>query len=284
MNTASTSPPSGGDAEGTKALRDNKTLSAVVRVEAGAGAAALDETLFSLAIQDWRELELVVVLEEDGDELARAVAAAVEAQPWPAAARYRLLRPGGVSGRGALLSRAVAEAAGRFLTILDGGEVVVYQHGYAALVGRLLESAESAEPRRAVAVGGCRSAHVRGEPGRGFVVTKDDFTLGRSPLDVLGRRLAPLCAHVIDRARLGEFELSFGESARAGRDFLARLYAAHEPDFSTRGVFVCERRLRAGGLDGILYAAARGGYRLKGRLGRLRARAAGASLDGEGIE
>lgn len=274
MNTASTSPPSGGDAEGTKALRDNRILSAVVRVEAGAGAAALDETFFSLAIQDWRELELVVVLEEDGDELARAVETAVGAQPWPDAPRYKLFRPGesgGVGGgrRGALLSRAVAESAGRFLTVLDAGRIVVYQHGYAALVGRLLES------EHAVAVGGCRVAHVRGEPGRGFVVTKDDFTLGRSPLGVLGRRLAPLCAHVLDRARLGGFELSLGDSARAERDFLARLYAAAAPDFSTRGVFVCERRLRAGGFDGILYAAARGGYRLKGRLRRARARAAG---------
>jgi hypothetical protein len=168
------------------------------------------------------------------------------------------------------------------LTILDGGDEVVYQHGYAALVGRLLESAESGERGRAVAVGGCRSAHVRGEPGRGFVVTKDDFTLGRSPLEALGRRVAPLCAHVIDRARLGGFELSFGETARAGRDFLARLYAAAAPDFSTRGVFVCERRLRAGGAGGILYAAARGGYRLKARLRR--ATAAGRRLDGEEIE
>ena len=269
MNTASTSPPSGGDAGGTQALRDNKTLSAVVRVAAGAAAAALDETFFSLAIQDWSDVELVVVLEEEGDELARAVASAVEAQPWPDAARYRLLRPGDAGGRGALLGRAVAEAAGRFLTVLDAGETVVYQHGYAALAGRLLESG------RAVAVGGCRSAHVRGAPGRGFVVTKDDFTLGRSPLDVLGRRLAPLCAHVIDRARLGGFEWSFGGSARDERDFLARLYAAAAPDFSTRGVFVCERRLRAGGLDGILYAAARGGHSLKAGLRQLRARLRG---------
>jgi hypothetical protein len=249
-------------------------LSAVVRVEAGAGVAALDETFFSLAIQDWRELELVVVIEEAGDEPARAVAAAVEAQPWPNAARYRLLRPedaGRGERRGALLGRAVEEAAGRFLTVLNGGEVVVYQHGYAALVGRLLESAESGESGSAVAVGGCRSAHVRGEPGRGFVVAKYDFTLGRSPLDVLGRRRAPLCAHVIDRARLGGFELRFGDSPRAERDFLARLYAAAAPDFSTRGVFVCERRLRAGGLGGILYAAARGGYHLKARLGRVTA-------------
>lgn len=267
MNTASTSPPSGGDAGGTKALLDNKTLSAVVRVGARAGAAALDETFFSLAIQDWRDLELVVVLQHEGDELARAVTAAVEAQPWPDAPRYRLFRPGATGGgarRVAPVDRALAEAAGRFLTVLDAGEVVVYQHGYAALVGRLLESG------RTVAVGGCRVAHVRGEPGRGFVVTKDDFTLGRSPLALFGKRFAPLCAHVIDRRHLDGFGLGVGETARDERDFLARLYAA-APDFSTRGVFVCERRLRAGGAGGMLYAAARGGYRLKARLGRLRA-------------
>jgi hypothetical protein len=255
------------------------TLSVVVRVGGFLEEAALDETLFSLAIQDWHDLELVVVLEEDGDELARAVTTAVEAQPWPDAARYRLLRLGeaGVVGlrRGALVSHAVAEAAGRFLTILDAGRVVVYQHGYAALVGRLLESG------RAVAVGGCRVAHVRDERGRGFVVTKDDFTLAGSTLGLFGGRRAPLCAHAIDRTRLGGFELSFGETARAERDFLARLYAAAEPDFSTRGVFVCERRLRADSLGGMLYAAARGGHRLKGSLRQLRAKLGGVVSTGE---
>jgi hypothetical protein len=159
------------------------------------------------------------------------------------------------------------------LTFVDAGDVVVYQHGYAALVGRLAESG------RAVAVGGCRSAHVRDESGRRFVLRKDDFTLGRSPLDLLGRRFAPACCHVIDRSRVGAFDLSFGASRGAGveRDFLARLYAAFEPDFSGRHVFVCERRLRAGGLGGMLYAAARGGYALRGRLLRAKARLGGVA-------
>lgn len=257
---------------GDTALRDDKTLSVIVYVSGRETAEALDETFFSLAIQDWRDLELVVVLEEGGDELARAVAAAAVAQPWPADARYKLVLPGGARGRGALLNRAVAEAEGRFLTVLDAGEVVVYQHGYAALVGRLLGSG------RGAAAGGCRSAHVRGEPGRGFVVTKDDFTLRRSPLELLGARFAPLCAHVIDRARTGGFDLSFRGSGRANaeRDFLARLYAASEPDASLGRVFVCERRLRAGGAEGILYAAARGGSALRGALRRLAGRLRGA--------
>ena len=251
------------------ALPDERTLSAVVYVSGREPAEALDETFFSLAIQDWRELELVVILGDGGDELARAVASAVESQPWPDAPRYKLLRPG---------ARAAEEASGRFLTFLDAGEVVVYQHGYAALVGRLLESGGG------VAVGGCRSAHVRGAAGRGFVVTKDDFTLWGSPLELLGRRPAPLCAHVIDRTRVGGVELSFGRSARAERDFLARLYAAAAPDLSTRHVFVCERRLRAGGLGGMLYAAARGGYRVKSRLRSAASRLAGRRLDGGEVE
>ncbi len=246
------------------ALRDNMTLSAIVRVDAGVGAAALDETFFSLAIQDWRDVELVVILEGGGEEVAREVAAAVESQPWPAAPRYRLIRPETAAGRGALLNRAVAEAAGRFLTVLDAGRVVAYQHGYAALIGRLLESGGG------VAAGGCRSAHVLGEPGRGFVVTKDDFTLARSPLGLLGKRVAPVCAHVVDRSRVADSALSFG--AGGERDSLARLYAASAPDLSAPHVFVCERRLRAGGLEGILYGAARGGHALRGTLVRLAAR------------
>ncbi len=256
---------------GVAGVRDNMTLSAVVYVTGRESPAALDETFFSLAIQDWHDLEVVVALAEGG-EVVRRVAEAVAAQPWPDAPRYKLVAPkaaGGDGGRGAHLNRAVRESAGRFLTFLDAGDVVVYQHGYAALVGRLVESG------RAVAAGGCRSAHVRYVSGRQFVKTKDDFTLGRTPRDLLGKRLAPLCSHVIDRTRVGEFDLSFRESPRPEDDFLARVYAALEPDVSRRHVFVCERRLRAGGLEGILYAAARGGHAWRGALRRLARRLRG---------
>ncbi len=253
--------------------RERMTLSAVVYVGGREGAAALEETFFSLAIQDWRDLEVVVALAGGGVELERRVAETVEAQPWPDAPRYKILSAGAAdAGRGALLNRAVAEASGRFLTFVDAGEVVVYQHGYAALVGRLVESG------RAVALGGCRAAHLRGEPGREFVETKDDFMLARSPLDVFGRRFAPLCSHVVDRSRVGAPALSFGESGRRREDergFLARLYAASEPDDALRHVFVCELRLRAGGVEGILYAAARRGYALRGAAQRIRRRLRG---------
>jgi hypothetical protein len=257
--------------------RDNMTLSAVVYVSGRESAAALDETLFSLAIQDWRDLEIVVALAGDGDELRRRVAGAIESQPWPAAPRYKILSPeaaGAAGARGALLNRGLIEAAGRFLTFVDAGEVVAYQHGYAALIGRLVESG------RAVAAGGCRSAHVRHAAGRRFVKTKDDFTLGRTPRGPRGRRLAPVYSHVIDRSRVGEFDLSFRETRRPEGDFLARVYAAFEPDVSPRQVFVCERRLRAGGLEGILYAAARGGYALRGALLRLTKRLRGVAARG----
>ncbi|HEX8501579.1 MAG TPA: hypothetical protein VF659_13425 [Pyrinomonadaceae bacterium] len=257
---------------GAARARDNVTLSAVVYVEGRESAEALDETFFSLALQDWRDVEVVVALAAAGADAARAVAEIIEAQPWLNAPRYRVLSGG--AGRGELLNRAVGEAVGRFLVFLEAGEEVAYQHGYAALVGRLLESG------RAFAAGGCRSAHLRRGPGHRFVETKDDFALGRTPRGLLSSRLAPLCAHVFDRARVEGFDLSFGASARAGaeRDLFARLYAAHGPaDDSLRHVFVCERRLRAGGAEGILYAAARGAYALRGALRRLGARLRGGA-------
>jgi hypothetical protein len=266
-----------GSIRGAAGGPDNTTLSAVVYVSGREEADALDETFFSLALQDWRDVEVVVALAGGGDAAARRVAEAVESQPWPHAPRYRIVSAGDggggtVGGRGALLNRAVASAEGRFLAFLDAGEVVVYQHGYAALVRRLAEAGGG------VAAGGCRSAHLRRAAGRWFVETKDDFTLGRAPRGLPGRKFSPLCAHVIDRGRLGAFDLRFRESAGAGagRDLLARLYAALEPDISLRHVFVCERRLRAGGAAGILYAAARRGFALRGLLRRLAGRLRGA--------
>jgi hypothetical protein len=259
--------------------RDNMTLSAVVYVGERACAVSLDETLFSLAIQDWRDAELVVALAPGGAGRERRVAEAVEAQPWPSAPRYKVLSSGasGPAARGALLGRAVTEASGRFLALLDAGREVVYQHGYAALIGRLVESGCGS------AAGGCRCACVREASGRGFVVTKYDFTLDGSPLRLWRRSPAPLCAHVIDRSRVADSALVFGKSAGASaeREFLARLYAASAPDVTLRHVFVCERRLRAGGPGGMVYAAARGGYRLKARIRRMKERLRGGASTGE---
>ncbi len=254
--------------------REQTLLSAVVRVSGREGAAALDETFFSLAIQDWRDLEVVVALAGGGGGPERRVAEAVESQPWPGAPRYRILPAGGGdAGRGALLSRAVGEASGRFMAFLNAGEVVVYQHGYAALVGRLAESGSG------VALGGCRSAHLRGEPGREFVETKDDFTLAPPPLGLLGKKFAPVCSHVVDRSRVADSALRLAAGATGAnweRDFLARLYAAAAPDDTLRHVFVCERRLRAGGLEGMLYAAARRARALREAARRARGRLRGA--------
>jgi hypothetical protein len=89
----------------------------------------------------------------------------------------------------------------------------------------------------------------------------------------------PVCAHVIDRSRVGDPALRLAAGAGGGRDFLARLYSAAEPDVSLRHVFVCERRLRAGGRAGILYGAARRSHALRDALrraaGRLRRGVAG---------
>lgn len=253
---------------------DNMTLSAVVGVSGLESAASVDETLFSLAIQHRHDIEVVVALPGGDNELRSRVADSLDNQPWTDAARCKLVSVEGPAvARGALLNRGIAEASGRFLTLLDAGRVVAYQHGYAALIERLVES------KRAAAAGGCRSALLRSESGGEFVETKYDFTLSGPPLGLMSRRLGPVCSHVFDRSRAGGFDFRFADSdaARARREFLARVYADLEPDLSARHVFVCERRLRAGGLEGMLYGAARAAYALKARLSRTGARRGGGA-------
>jgi hypothetical protein len=63
---------------------------------------------------------------------------------------------------------------------------------------------------------------------------------------------------VIDRARIGDFDLQFDESFTLLEDyeFLLRLCAAHEPDFTRLETPVCEYRIRLDGSNSIAHTSA----------------------------
>ena len=99
---------------------------------------ALDEALFSLAVQEHERLEVLLVLPECGHALRRRAEAAVLAQPWPDRARARVVS---VSTRVSrtisadLVNAGALHAAGRYLAFLHHQDLV-YQHAYRTLIGR----------------------------------------------------------------------------------------------------------------------------------------------------
>jgi hypothetical protein len=233
-------------------ISDNTRLSVVVRFHKEERLPFLDEAVFSLAIQDWDDIEVIIVLQNGTDRLKDAVEELIHQQPWPGSPQYKIVSvpiAGGVDGRSTLLNQGIKYSTGRFLAFLDDDDYV-YHHGYTTLIGQLLKG------ESAMAVGGCRRALMRPENNHWFIQTKDYFfAWGRTRLDLFRENFIPIHSYVIDRSRLGDFELYFDDDLPPleDYDFLLRLCAEHEPDFSQFETPVCEYRIRLDGSNSLAY-------------------------------
>lgn len=233
-------------------FQDNSRLSVIVRFHKEERLPFLEEAVFSLAIQDWDDLEVIVMLQNGTEKLRLAVEAIIKNQPWPDAPCHKILIVPvgeGVDGRSVLLNQGIKHASGRYLAFLDDDDFV-YQHGYATLIRQLVSRG------CAIAVGGCRRAQIEYESGHWFVQSKDNFfAWGRSRLDLIRENFVPIHSYVIDRARLEDFDLYFDETFSILEDyeFLLRLCAKFEPDFSRFETPVCEYRIRLDGSNSIAH-------------------------------
>jgi glycosyltransferase involved in cell wall biosynthesis len=236
-------------------LFDNSTLSVVVRFHQKERLNFLEEALFSLALQNWSDLEPIIVLQNGTDELRQAIQNMLDHQPWRVSPKYKIVTvqiPEGADGRSILLNRGIEAATGRYLSFLDDDDCV-YHDGYTTLIRQLIGG------ERAVAVGGCRRAQIGYESDHWFTHKKDNFfAWGRSLSDLFAENFVPIHSYVIDRARLGNSELKFDESFTLleDYDFVLRLFAAHEPDFTLLDKPVCEYRIRLDGSNSIAHTSA----------------------------
>ena len=230
----------------------NQTLSIVVRFHLPERLPFLEEALFSLAIQAWPDLELIVAVQNGTEELKHAIVEIFERQPWLSRPRFAILLvsiPDGVDGRSTLLNRGIESATGRYLAFLDDDDIV-YQHGYSTLIGQLQSSG------LAVAVGGCRTAKVQLVSDHWFVLTKETpFAWGRTRNDLLRDNFVPIHSYVINRALVNPGDLYFDDDCPPleDYDFLLRLCARYQFDFSKLDIPVCEYRIHS--LNSIPYTA-----------------------------
>jgi glycosyltransferase involved in cell wall biosynthesis len=236
-------------------LFDNSTLSVIVRFHQKERLNFLEEALFSLALQNWSDLEPIIVLQNGTDDLKQAVLDMLDHQPWRVSPKHKIVSvqiPEGADGRSILLNRGIEAATGRYLSFLDDDDCV-YHDGYTILIRQLISG------DRAVAVGGCRRAQIGYESDHWFTHKKDNFfAWGRSLTDLFAENFVPIHSYVIDRARLGNSELKFDESFTLleDYDFVLRLFAAHEPDFALLDKPVCEYRIRLDGSNSIAHTNA----------------------------
>lgn len=225
-----------------QSIAENNTLSTIVRFHRIERLCFLEEALFSLALQSWRDHETVIVIQNGTEEMRATIDAIIRRQPWPAGARHKIISvaiPAGVDGRSTLLTRGIEQANGRYLAFLDDDDFV-YQHGYATLIQQLQQGVG------AVAVGGCRTVRVEKISDSWYVRTKETpFAWGRTRDDLLRDNFIPIHSYVIDRTRVEPADLYFDDTLilLEDYDFLLRLCVKYEFDFSHLNTPVCEYRI-----------------------------------------
>jgi hypothetical protein len=213
-------------------------LSVIVLFDHPFDVRSLDEALFSLAVQDHKNLDIVVVLPDAGAELHRRVENAVRTQPWPALTRLRVTS---VSTRACqtvspyLVNAGLRQASGRYIALVHHQDLV-YQHAYRMLIERLNGAA--------IAFGGVRLA-THSYAQRHWMVTgkeqaEADFNAIRVPSDC--RRA--IHAFVADREQLDPDYLTLRQmSPMATVAFLRRLAGHAKADFSLAGDRMFELRI-----------------------------------------
>jgi glycosyltransferase involved in cell wall biosynthesis len=220
---------------------DNSTLSVIIRSHDSNRLALLEEAIFSLALQFWREVEVVVVIQNGTPKAEALVAELIEKQPWIGPPRYQVLSlqfPPGFDGRSNLLTHGIQNAKGRYLAFLDDDDYV-YQHGYRDLIESLKASQD------VLAAGKCRVSKSRKSNGHWYIYDKNSqFQWGRNRADLFFDNFIPIHSYVIDRARVAPEDLWFDERLPPleDYDFLLRLAAKYGFNFSNLDNPVCEYR------------------------------------------
>jgi hypothetical protein len=215
-------------------------LSVVVCYDYPFDAIALDEALFSLAVQDHEPIEVVLVLPECGRAFRQRTEAAILAQPWPDQARSRVVSVSTPTCRtisAELLNAGSLYATGRYMAFLHHQDLV-YQHAYRALLERL-RSGDAA-----LAFGGVRIATHAQTSWHWMVTGKKLARVETARLDVAFGGRAPIHSFVADRGRLRADDL-FAQNPTARLAvtlFLLRLALHPKADFDLAAKKMFESR------------------------------------------
>jgi glycosyltransferase involved in cell wall biosynthesis len=222
-------------------------LSIIVRSSSASRLNFLDQALFSLAVQDWPFIEVLVMLQNPDEAFLQGVNDLIERQPWPEDARVKAVPVAvdtGVDGRARLINAAIPLLTGDYLALLDDDDVV-YPSGYAFLIGKLVSN-----PNAALAAGGCVMAHVKENNGDLYISKKKlgAFDWGNTKFDLLRENFIPIHSYIVDLRRTSKNRILFRDEAvpLEDYDFLLRFADGHEFDVTQRHHLVCEYRIHQG--------------------------------------
>ena len=223
-------------------------LSVVIRSASVDRLMLLEETLFSLAVQQWARLDVVVVLQEPSPSFLAAVQTACRRLPWGDGMATRVIPvpcAAGFDGRAQLLVRGVEESNGQYLAFLDDDDVV-YHDAYVRLIGRLMTRRDAV-----IAVGGTRVAILEDADDYYVVRQKSSglFPKGTHRFELFDYNITPIHSYVVDRTRVPEHVFTFSDEHVPLEDyeFLLRLAEIGPFDFAEASADVAEYRFHKNG-------------------------------------
>ena len=221
-------------------------LSVVIRHHDLARLDLLDHAVFSLAAQVYRPLEIVLATQcRDPDAEAR-LSEVLDRHRRVGGYRSRIVVVAAEGdARGRLVNAGIRAARGQFLAFLDDDDVVYPRH-YARLVGALRARGAAWAAAR-VRLG----RFTRGPDGALYCRSKEDLPAPDAfdRIGLIHSNYVPNHAYVVDRSRIGGFELAYSEETPRCEDYalVLRLAAIFEPEWI--GEPGCEYRLRDDGTN-----------------------------------
>lgn len=205
-------------------------LSVVMRHHDLARMDLLDQAVFSLAAQAYRPVEIVVATQCRVEGAKARIAELLERHRRVGGYAFRIVRvEADGDARGRLVNAGIAAARGQYLAFLDDDDVVYPGH-YARLVGALARGTAAWAAAR-VRVG----RFTRAPDGALRCTSKSDLPAPAS-FDRLGLMRSNYVvnhAYVVDRTRIGAFELAYSEETARGEDYalVLRLASLFEPEW-----------------------------------------------------
>lgn len=224
-------------------------LSIIIRFHDERRLSLLEQALFSLAVQDYPKLEIIVAVQNGSEALSARLEGIFSHLPF-IGSTHRILPvtvAEGQDGRSMLLNQGIQAAEGRFLAFLDYDDVM-YQHAYSLMLSRMKECGA------AIVVAGCRKAHQQSLESDYFIQRKEHYQdKKRNKFDLFAENFIPFHSFVIDRKTVKQDDLAFDETLSCYEDylFLLNLAAKYSFDFALLDKPVAEYRIRTDGTNSI---------------------------------
>ncbi len=226
------------------------SLSVIIRFHAGASLELLREALRSIELQNHKNLELVLCLQDCAD-LHEAINAAIN-EIWQGTPPQTIIidkqAAAGEDLRSAMLNAGIKNSTGRFISFLDYDDIL-FPEFHSKLISRLVQSPS------AVAVCGTVCSYGRWESGTWHETRSDKFfEHGKGKLDLLESNFIPLHSYVVDTSKFDRAQWQTSENLSRFEDYLLLLNLAAQCDFDFyyHSQVLCQYRIRDDGSNSTL--------------------------------